>query len=135
MPGDPQKPLRLLNIERRVEEVFSELIHQPWGRVAADFRSFAVDVHETDDAYLIEADLPGVSPDDVQLNISDHRVSLRGSRRSVEWREAGRTIRVERAQGTFLRVLEFDHPIDVDRVEKHFEYGLLRVRLPKLKQS
>lgn len=135
MSIDPNtKTLRLLNIERRVEEMFSELIHQPWGRTPpAEHRTLAVDIYETDEAYLIEADLPGVLPEAVQLEFIDRRVVLRGSRGRVQWLKAGRGIRLEREQGEFLRVLEFDEPIDVSRVEKHFEHGLLRVRLPKLK--
>lgn len=135
MALDSGKPLRLINIERRVEEMFSELIDEPWGRTApAVLPPLAVDVYETADAYLIEADLPGVLPDAVQLEVADRRVALRATRRTLHREEVGRTIRIERAQGEFVRVLEFEIPIDVQAVEKQFEHGLLRVRLPKLKQ-
>lgn len=136
MPIRLWKPLRVLDIERCIDEAFSELIHEPWGRpLAAEFWQPAVDVYETEDAYLIEADLPGVAPDAIQVSVEDRRVVLRGSRRTVQWQSAGRTVRVERAQGEFLRTLELDQPVDVTRIDRQFEHGLLRVRLPKLRKQ
>lgn len=135
MPLQPWTPLRLLDLDRRIDEAFLELIHEPWGRpLSVELWQPAVDVHETEEAYLIEADLPGVPPDAVQLDVEEDRVTLRGSRHSVAWSQEGRTMRVERAQGKFLRTLEFEEPIDVDHVERQFEQGLLRIRLPKLRK-
>ena len=67
----PIRPLRLsLDLDRRIDQVFSELIHEPWG---CDFGAAAwqpaVDVYETGDAYLIEVDIPGVPPENVEVQV------------------------------------------------------------------
>jgi HSP20 family protein len=129
----PLKPLQFtFDLERRIEQAFSELIHEPWGRgLAATAWQPAVDIHETDDAYLIEADLPGVTPEDMEIRLDGQRLTICGRRQSLAWTQSGRTLRVERAAGEFCRVLELEHPVDGARIDKQCHEGILRVRLPK----
>ena len=135
----PLRPLRLaLDLDRRIDELFTELIHEPWGRAfGGGGWQPAVDVFETDDAYLIEADIPGVAPENVEVRVEGRRLTIRGTRESVTWSrsEAGRNVQIERQHGDFCRTLELDHPIDVDRLEKQFDQGILRARLPKKKPA
>lgn len=131
----PPSPFRLLDLERRIDSAFSELIHVPWGRsLSPELWQPAIDIFETDDDYLVEADLPGVLPEAVKLHVEEKTVVIQGSRRSIQWSQQGRSVRVERAQGAFSRTLQFDEPIDAGRVEHRFEQGQLQIRLPKLKK-
>lgn len=129
----PRTPLRLcLDLDQEIEAAFANLIHQPWGRSESP-RGWqpAVDLYETDEAYFLEADLPGVSRDDIELRVEDSRVFLRGHRRSVRVSQSKRGVRIERAQGDFERAITLDRPVDPKRVEVSCEQGILRVRLPK----
>lgn len=129
----PRTPLRLcIDLDREIEAAFASLIHQPWGRpdVPRGWQP-AVDLYETDEAYFLEADLPGVSRDDIELRVEDSRVLLRGHRRSVRVSQSERGVRIERAQGEFERAITLAHPVDPERVEVSCEQGILRIRLPK----
>jgi HSP20 family protein len=133
------RPLRLaFDLDRRIEEVFTELIHEPWGRAfGAGVWQPAVYVYETDDAYLIEADIPGVAPENVEVHVEGRRLIIRGTRDTVTWShsQAGRNVQIERQHGHFCRSLELDHPVEIKRLQTQFEQGTLRARLPKKRET
>lgn len=129
----PWKPLRLsLDLESEIDRAFAELIDQPWGRSAAgQFWQPDIDVFETDDAYLIQADLPGVSVNDVEVQIEPGAVTISGTRRSANLFQSGHGIRLERRHGRFFRRFPLKHPVDADKVEVGHEEGIILIRLPK----
>jgi len=89
----------------------------------------AVDVLETEDAYLIFAELPGVRRDDIQLQVRDRRLELSGRRQSLG--ENRNFLRMERSYGPFRRTFDLGSPLDVDGITAGFEQGVLRVQVPK----
>ena len=127
------RPLRLsFDLDQEIEAAFANLIHQPWGRPDPPHGwQPAVDLFENEEAYFLEADLPGVSRDDVELHVKDLHVLLRGHRRLVRVSQSERGVRIERAQGEFERAITLAHAVDPERVEVSCEQGILRVRLPK----
>jgi HSP20 family protein len=137
-PFPPLRPLRLsLDLDRRIEQAFTELIHEPWGReFGATAWQPAIDVYETAEAYLIELDIPGVAPEGVEVHLDGRRLTIRGTRDTVTWSrsELGRTVLVERQHGHFCRTLDLDNPVDIDRIETQVEKGILRARLPKQRE-
>jgi HSP20 family protein len=90
----------------------------------------AVDVLESEDGYLIFAELPGVRRDDIQLQVRDRRLELSGRRHSLA--ENRSFLRMERSYGPFRRTFELGSPVDVDNISAGFEKGVLRVHIPKL---
>lgn len=98
--------------------------------------SVALDVHETPTGYELEASLPGVKPEDVDINVERDTVTLRGQTRSSdEGREAKNYLYRERRAGSFFRVIRLPDAIDGEKVEATLENGILRVQLPKLSQT
>ena len=89
----------------------------------------AVDVLETEDAYLIFAELPGVRRDDIQLQVRDRRLELSGRRQTLG--ENRNFLRMERSYGPFRRTFDLGAPVDVDAISAAFEAGVLRVLVPK----
>ncbi len=90
----------------------------------------AVDVLETEDAYLIFAELPGVRRDEIQLQVRDRRLELSGRRQTLG--ENRNFLRMERSYGPFRRAFDLGAPVDVDAISAAFEAGVLRVLVPKL---
>lgn len=129
----PFKPLRLsFDPERLIDEAFIELIHEPWGSLPETRESQpAIDIFEDDDAYVIEADLPGVNPENIDVRVEGRELTICGTRQSVSWLRSERSVRVERARGEFCRTVELEHPVDPSRIEKRYVNGILQVRLPK----
>jgi len=98
--------------------------------------SVALDVHETDQGYELEASLPGVKPEDVDINVERDTVTIRGQMRSSsEQREGRNFLYRERRSGSFYRVLRLPDAIDGEKVEATLENGILTVQLPKLAQT
>jgi HSP20 family protein len=91
----------------------------------------AVDVLETEDAYLIFAELPGVRRDDIQLQVRDRRLELSGRRTALG--ENLSFLRMERSYGPFRRAFDLGTPVEVDGIAAAFEAGVLRVHIPKRK--
>lgn len=87
------------------------------------------DVEETDDAYLVEIELPGVKRDDVDIEIAGRRVTVRGERKERE--RVGILRRRERTVGRFAYEVTLPGDVDEDGVEAHLDEGVLTVRLPK----
>jgi HSP20 family protein len=87
-----------------------------------------VDVHETEDEYLVKVDLPGVKSEDVNIEVNDSVVSLSGSR-VVD--ETGAAQLVERPYGTFARTLTLPQGVNSDSIEAGYQDGVLELRIPK----
>lgn len=91
----------------------------------------AVDITEDASEYLIKAELPEVSRDDVKVTVENGMLTLKGERR-LEKEETGRKFhRVERAYGSFLRSFHLPENADPSKVSAEFKDGVLLIRLPK----
>lgn len=91
----------------------------------------AVDITEDASEYLIKAELPEVSRDDVKVTVENGMLTLKGERR-LEKEETGRKFhRVERAYGSFLRSFHLPEDTDPSKVSAEFKDGVLLIRLPK----
>lgn len=91
----------------------------------------AVNVWEDADAAYLEAELPGLSLDELEIYVTGgNQLTLKGERK-VEGPQEGVWHRQERGQGTFARVLTLPFSVEPDKVEARFENGVLQVRLPK----
>jgi HSP20 family protein len=93
----------------------------------------AIDVYETESAFVVTAEVPGVSRDQVDLAFEDRRLTIRGQR--SDRAAAGDVLhfhQVERGFGSFVRTFEFADKIDVEQVSADLADGVLTVTLPKV---
>jgi HSP20 family protein len=91
----------------------------------------AMDLVETDDSLVLRGDLPGMTEDDVDIEIKDNILTVSGERKSESEQSGEGYHRVERAFGSFSRSLTLPQGVDAGRVEAKFENGVLEVRIPK----
>lgn len=124
-----------MHLPHEVERLFDQIIHRPWG-FCREIRGWnpSVDLYEAEDAFVLEADLPGVKPDDVDIQIEDHSLVLRGSRSLEESQVHGQFHTMERSSGQFVRRIELPRSVDKDGIQAEFHDGVLRVIIPKTKQ-
>lgn len=94
-----------------------------------------VDIHESEDAYTLVADLPGMKKEDISVNIVEDRVTLKGSRAREARHEEKGYRRYERAEGNFERSFRINGGVDAAKVEATFENGVLTVKLPKPEET
>ena len=100
------------------------------GQPAALLRP-SIDVDETEQAYRVSAELPGLTEKDVELNLRDNALTISGEKRSEREEEKGGRRYAERSFGRFERTLPFPTEVDADRVDAVFRNGVLTVTLPK----
>jgi HSP20 family protein len=91
----------------------------------------AMDLAETEDELVLTADLPGMSEDDIAIEVKDGVLTISGERRDSRKEEGKGYHRVERSFGRFARNLSLPDGIDADRVAANFDRGVLEVRIPK----
>jgi HSP20 family protein len=125
-------PLRLSN---EVQRLYDEMIHRPWGcnRLLRSW-SPPVDLYETEDAFVLEADLPGVRSEDVHVRIDGNDLVLQGHRVMEHSRNDGRYYTMERCAGEFMRRMGLPEPVDEEAIQVQFNDGVLRLVMPGLKE-
>jgi HSP20 family protein len=94
----------------------------------------AVDLLERDDSLVLKADLPGLTRDDVQIEVRDNVLTLAGERKAEHEGRQNGYYRIERSFGRFSRSLQLPDGIDPDRIAAAFENGVLEVTIPKPQQ-
>jgi HSP20 family protein len=91
-----------------------------------------VNLYESEDGYVLTAELPGVAPSDVDVSIEGSTVTLSGERKVEYAAGEGTAIhRRERQSGTFRRAFELPTEIDVDKAKASHKFGVLTLVLPK----
>jgi HSP20 family protein len=121
MPCDPLRDLRAW--QERLERLASQ---------HATAWAPPIDVYETEDRYVITAEVPGIAREQVELALQDNRLSLRGSRNGgVRESPARHYHQVERGHGSFLRTFEFADPVNQEGITADLRDGILTVTLPK----
>jgi HSP20 family protein len=91
----------------------------------------AMDLVEDGEHFVLRADLPGVSEKDVNVELEDNVLTIKGQRESQHEERKDGYYRIERASGSFSRSLTVPEGIDPESIEAHFENGVLEVRIPK----
>ena len=129
-----RNPFRELeDMQGRLNRLFGEA---PFARTVDNEMSFsgwspAVDVQETDQEYLIKADLPDVKKDDVKVELLDGTLTIQGERQQEKEKKGKKFHKIEREYGTFLRRFAMPSEVDATKVQAEFKNGVLNVHLPK----
>jgi HSP20 family protein len=90
-----------------------------------------LDLHERDDAFELQAEIPGVKKEDIQVEIDGNVVSLQAEVRQEDSRKEGRSIRSERYYGSVSRMVQLPTEVDETKAKAKYENGVLRLMLPK----
>ena len=122
-------PVHSNRIDREMNRLLSTFFGET-PRRSTGSRSIAVNVWEQDDAWLLEAELPGVAPENLEISVVNDELTISAvhperSDEDVTWS------RRERAGGSFSRTIQLPAAIDSERVEASLVHGVLTVTLPK----
>ena len=93
-----------------------------------------IDVHETEDNYLIVADIPGVNPDNININLHDNVLTIGIEVPAAEINEDTRVLLNERFTGNLTRRFTLPQTINEDAVEANYDAGVLTLTLPKAEE-
>ena len=130
------EPTRELHsIQQDVNRLLGTFFDTPTARGGALRRWIpAMDLVEEGEEYVLRADLPGLSEDDVKIELDDNVLTVSGERKFEHEQRQGSYYRVERASGSFRRSLTLPDGVDPEAVKATFERGVLEVHVPKPEQ-
>lgn len=95
----------------------------------------AVDIKEEENRFLIQADVPGVDPKDIEITMENGVLTIRGERAGETKKEGEGYTRVERIRGSFYRRFSLPDTADADRIEAQGKNGVLEVVIPKKEKA
>jgi len=94
-----------------------------------------VDIQETEDAYKLHAELPGLTKDDINITLENNVLRLSGERKFEKEVQKESYHRIERTYGAFSRAFALPQQVDADGVQAAFENGVLTITVPKAEQA
>ena len=94
-----------------------------------------VDIKESNDAYSVIADLPGLDKKDIHISLHDNVLTLKGERKSEVKKEDENTSYSERVHGSFHRELSLNSTVDQSNVKAEYKNGVLHLTLPKAEEA
>ncbi len=118
-------PFRVEALGRNLlPDIFSDDFFKP-------FASFKTDIQETDQEYVVEAELPGYTKEEIALEYNDGELSISANKEETTETKKDNYLRKERRLGRVARTFVFDN-INGDNIKAEFKDGVLKLNLPKL---
>ncbi len=124
-------------LRREVDRLFEGAFPTWFGREETDGHGWwpRLDLHETDDAYVLEADLPGMTPEEVTVEVEEPYVVLKGERRTEHEETKEGVTRTERTFGKFHRRVALPKAAKTEEVTARYDKGVLTVTVPKAPEA
>jgi len=95
----------------------------------------AVDIYETTEAIILKAELPGITKEDIQVEVKDNTLTLKGEKKFSPEVQEENYHRIERSYGAFQRVFTLPGTVQTDRVKAKCKDGILEIVLPKVEKA
>lgn len=134
-------PIRPFGVMEEMERMMENINPRNWFRHSlGDFPMLSealpqIDVLDREDEVIVKAAVPGVKKEDLEVSLTDHTVTIRGSIKSEEKEEKGEYYRHEISCGSFLRTVTLPAAVDDSKVKAKFKDGILEICAPKVESS
>lgn len=109
------------------------LSDEKWSAVPTEYP--AINIWKNGDAAILTTEIPGISPDNLDISVAHNTLTLRGERTDMQTDEGVNYHRRERWQGKFVRSMELPFAVDADKVEAEFYDGVLYIKLPRAEED
>jgi HSP20 family protein len=121
----------LKRFSRDLDQMFGQTNEQSNSAIATCAWVPAVDIKEETQQFVIEADIPGVEPKDIEISMENGVLTLKGDRQSITQNDSQNYKRVERTYGSFYRRFSLPDTADPEKVTASGKNGVLQITLPK----
>lgn len=118
----------------RLAREMDSLLGTSWNN-ASDLWTPAVDVEETADELLLTAELPGMSRDDIDIELEDGVLTIQGEKKEEQKQEGRQGLLYERRWGSFTRRFTLPRAVDASSITARYENGILAIRVPKAEEA
>lgn len=128
------RPFRdLLSIQDEMNRLFDDFFGRPVTRAGWTEEAWCpcVDVSETKDNVIINAEIPGMSKEDVKVSVQDNILTLSGEKKQEREQKDANYHRIERSYGSFSRSFTLPTSVQPDKVKATYKDGMLKITLPK----
>jgi HSP20 family protein len=133
------QPIRELeNMRNDMDRMMEAFFEHPfsgnapaWSQGTGSAWNLALDVAEAPDYYLVQASIPGIHPDDLEITLTNNVLTIKGETKEEQAAQRMHWHVRERRYGTFLRSVTLPAPVEADKVEATNEQGVLTLRIPK----
>jgi HSP20 family protein len=122
----------MMSLRDAMNHLVEESVVRPERASRAGTFSMPVDLRETDDEFIVDAVVPGVKPEDVNITLENNVLTISGEMRQEQ--HAGQEAsyhRVERRYGRFTRAIALPTPVNAEQVQATLEHGILHLQIPK----
>ena len=123
----------LVSLRQAMDRLFEDGVVRPrgWGFAAESGGILPLDVTNTADALLVEAALPGIHPEDVDITVEDGTLTIRAESKDEREETQGETIISEIRRGSLSRTVALPTGLEADKATATFEHGVLRLTFPR----
>jgi HSP20 family protein len=122
----------LMTLRSAMDRLFEDsFVRRPFGPGFEGMNGLPLDVISTNDALIVEAALPGIKPEDVDITVEDGTLSIRGDYREERRESEGENLLSEIRRGSVYRTVTLPSGLEADKATATFEHGVLKLRIPK----
>ena len=120
----------------RMEQLFGDALEEDEnGGLTLGAWNPRVNMYQKDDDIVIDAELPGVKKEDIDVTVEDHRLTVRGERKEEKESKKEAYYRKERSYGSFVRTLTLPNNVATDKVDATYKDGVLHMTLPMTEEA
>lgn len=132
----PRENREVMTLRDAIDRLFEESFVRPWSQLGApEGRGMPVDVVDEGDHLTVEATLPGVKAEDVDVRVEGNTVSIRAESKSEKETAEDKYAYRERYHGVVQRSFTLPSEVDADKAEAKLENGVLHLLLPKVERA
>lgn len=124
----------MLSLRDAMDRLLGESFIRPRAALDTFFggQAPALDMQEMDDQVVVEASIPGVKPEEIDIQVTGNVLTIKGERKEEKAEEKASYIYREQVFGSFCRSVTLPSEVDVDKAQAQFEHGVLTLTLPKV---
>jgi HSP20 family protein len=135
VPWDPFR--NLVALQDRMNRMFEETVQagKETGMMRPGTWAPAVDIYEDEEEVVLVAEVPGIEMEDVDIQVRDNTLTLKGERKMEKPVNKENYHRVERTYGSFMRAFTLPSTVDQDKISANYAKGVLEIKMPKSARS
>jgi HSP20 family protein len=124
-----------MTLRQAMDRFFDDDVFRPMRWSGSDGPGLPLDVTTTPDELVVEASLPGIKPEDVEITVENGTLTITGKTAEEHSSEEGSYLVQEIRRGTFSRSVTLPNGLEPDKASATFEHGMLTLRIPKAEQT
>lgn len=124
----------LMSLRSAMDRLFEDSFVRPFGGSVDQLGTLPLDVTSTKDALIVEAAMPGIKPEDVDITVENGTLTIRGENREEHKEGEGENLVREIRRSSLYRTVSLPSGLEADKATASFEHGMLKLSIPKAEQ-